>query len=104
MGKVSKDLRLTKVKKILILVLLLLSKFKINHWNKFVPDGTRSNNFVESFNKLINKKLSSALPKIWKFIDLIKKMDNKMAIDLGRGSIELFFHEAPISNKDKVNK
>ena len=57
---------------------------------------------MESFNKLINEKLSSAHPNIWKFIDFIKEMDIKMAIDLGRESIVLVFYEASISKKDKL--
>ena len=77
-------------------------KFDLNLWNTFGSESPRTNNFVESFNKLINEKLSLAHPNIWKFIDLIKELDNKMAIDLGRESSELVFYEAPISEKDKL--
>ena len=78
-----------------------LRKFDVNLWNTFGSDGPRTNNFVESFNKLINKKLCSAHPNIWWFIDLIKELDNKMAIDIGRETFELVFYEEPQSKKVK---
>ena len=68
-----------------------LRKFDVNLWNTFGSDGPRTNNFVESFNKLINKKLCSVHPTIWRFIDLIKELDSKMAIDLGRDPLNWSF-------------
>ena len=48
--------------------------------------------------------MSSAHPNIWKFIDLIKEMDNKMAIDLGREVLEMVFYEPASKKKDKIIK
>ena len=62
-------------------------------WNHYDDDGPRSNNHAEAFNRVINAKLMSSHPNIWKYIDFLKKLDNKMVIEMSaKQSIKLPYY------------
>ena len=48
--------------------------------------------------------MSSAHPKIWKFIDLAKEMDNKMANDFGREVLEMVFYAQALKKKKLIKQ
>ena len=56
--------------------------FPIGDWNFFDVLVDRTNNNVEIYNKLVNGKLKTAHPNIYKFIVFIKVEENKMQICL----------------------
>ena len=49
------------------------SKFGPSLWNRFNILGPRTNNHIEGWHSSLNKKIGSAHPNIFKFIDIIKK-------------------------------
>ena len=56
--------------------------FPVTDWNYFGVYVDRTNNNVEVYNKIVNSKLKSSHPTLYKFIDFIKDEENRMQISL----------------------
>lgn len=54
-------------------------RWKKVHWNYFNYIGRRTNNDLEGFNRQLNRFLNSPHPNIYKFVDHIKEIDQKIS-------------------------
>ena len=60
----------------------IYGSFPVADWNYFGVYADRTNNNVEALDKLVNSKLKSSHPTLYKFIDFIKSEENRMQISL----------------------
>jgi len=52
------------------------SRFNREIWNHFENDSPRTNNHLEGWHSGLNRKFNRARPSIFKFVDVLKKIQN----------------------------